>query len=719
MKVARKVFLILLAVLAAALLAFVLYAFLSTAGVKLDEGKLSLASAQVELLDCSGDPIDTPRGRVGYDEIPSHLPEAFIAVEDKRFYDHGGLDILRIGKAALKNIASFSFREGASTISQQLIKNTHLTHEKKLSRKFKEWKLTLELEKKYTKEQIMELYLNSIYFGHSAFGVESAARYYFGKNVSELVPAESALLAALVRSPNRYSPFRDAEAAKKRRDFVLSLMEEQGFLSAEETADAKSQPLPLSPHESKSISYVSLVFEELSAIFPELSSGEALRVETYFSPSLQAEMEAFDSNCDCVLMAADNETRALIAYRSTCGEIRRTPASLIKPLAVYAPAVEEGFLSPATPLLDEPVSFGNYSPKNYDGKCLGYVSARDALAKSLNIPAVKVMNSLTPHKSSEYLRQMGLPVPEEDETLALALGGMRNGFTMQELISAYLTLSDGNYMPTATIARVTDGSGKVLYERPQERTRILSEGAAYLITDMLHTAAKEGTAKKLKSLPFYVSAKTGTGGTEQGNTDAYALGYTTAHTVGVWLGNRDNSPIQMTGGGVPANELLALLKSLYKESSPSDPVAPKGVVEVPLDMEEYESKHRMVLFDPAGPAYLAKSELFLERFAPQAVSEKFSKPKIETPKIYVKNGTVCIELARTQYYDYEVTRTGGGEEKVLYRGKWRELICDGALQAGVEYVYTVTPYFGGKAGEKVTLPAVILEEAALPDDWWE
>lgn len=719
MKAAKKILLLLLSVLAVAFLALVLYAFLSTAGVKLDEKKLSLERTQVQLLDCAGEVIETPQGKVCYEEFPSHLPEAFIAVEDKRFYEHHGLDILRIGKAALKNIATFSFREGASTISQQLIKNTHLTHEKKLSRKFKEWKLTLALEKKYSKEQIMELYLNSIYFGHSAFGVERAASYYFAKHVSELEPAESALLAALVRSPNRYSPFRDKEACKARRDFVLSLMEEQGFLSAEEAASAKGTPLPLSPHENKTVSYVSLVFEELSALFPELSTGETLTVETYFSPALQAEMEAFESEKDCVLMAADNKTRGLVAYRSTVGEIRRTPASLIKPLAVYAPALEEGLLSPATPLLDERTDFGGYSPKNYDGKCLGYVSARDALAKSLNIPAVKVLNSLTPKRSAEYLKKMGLPVLEEDKSLALALGGMREGFTMQELISAYMTLINGEFAPARTIQRVLDANGKPLYERQKVRERVFSEGAAYLVTDMLHTAAKEGTAKKLRSLSFYVSAKTGTGGTEKGNTDAYALGYTTAHTVGVWLGNGDNSPILTTGGGVPANELYTLLKTLYQENAPAAPEKPKSVIEAALDSEEYNISHKMVLFDPEGPAYLAKRELFLEQFAPKTVSEKFSRPQIETPHIALKNGTVCIQLPPSEYYEYEITRTGGGKTETIYRGKWQSIISDGGIQAGIEYLYTVTPYYGERAGEPVTLPAVILKESALPDDWWE
>lgn len=720
MKVFGKIMLIVGAALLIALAAFVLFALVSTANVKLEPEKLHTESAQVQLLAGDGEKIASPKQYAELETLPPHLPAAFVAVEDKRFYAHGGLDVLRIGKAALRNIASFSFREGASTISQQLIKNTHLSGEKTIRRKLKEWKLTFELEKSYSKEQILELYLNSIYFGHSAFGVGSAAQYYFGKDAGELVPAESAMLAALVRSPNRYSPFRDGAACKERRDLVLDLMEEQGVLSAQEAKEAKETPLPQTPHENKTSGYVRLVFEELSETFPELDSEDKLVVETYFDRALQQKMEAYPAECGCTLIAAENEGHALIAYHTTAGEIRRSPASLIKPLGVYAPALEEGLLSPATPLLDEPVSYGGYSPKNYDGKCAGYVSAREALARSLNIPAVKVMNSLTPKKSAQYLREMALPVYAEDETLALALGGMREGFTMRELLSAFLTLSDGGlFAPAKCIRRVTDESGKVLYERAEEKRRVFSEETSYLLSDMLRTAATEGTAKKLRTLPYFVSAKTGTGGTEKGNTDAYAMGYTSEHTLGVWLGNSDNSPILATGGGEPANELYALFKALYQERTPEAFVRPEGIVEAALDREEYENRHHLVLADPTAPAALTKKELFSAAHLPQTVSDRFSMPRIETPHIFVKNGVVCIRLCLTQYYDYEVKREGGGENKVIYRGKWQETVCDGSVRAGVRYTYTVTPFYGEKAGESAVLPSVRLDEGQLPEDWWE
>ena len=264
-----------------------------------------------------------------------------------------------------------------------------------------------------------------------------------------------------------------------------------------------------------------------------------------------------------------------------------------------------------------------------------------------------------------------------------------------------------------------DESGKVLYERAEEKRRVFSEETCYLLSDMLHTAATEGTAKKLRTLPYFVSAKTGTGGTEKGNTDAYAMGYTSEHTLGVWLGNSDNSPISATGGGEPANELYALFKALYRERTPEAFARPEGVVEAALDREEYENRHRLVLADPAAPAALTKKELFSAAHLPQTVSDRFSMPRIEMPHIFVKNGVVCIRLCLTQYYDYEVKREGGGENKVIYRGKWRETVCDGSVRAGVRYTYTVTPLYGEKAGESAVLPSVRLDEGQLPEDWWE
>ncbi len=710
---------------AGALLLALFFAYLGiTAGVRLDPEKLTLDTACVRVYDIGGDPMETAeRESVSIRSLPAYVPNAFVAVEDKRFYTHNGMDYRRIAKAMLKNAASFSFREGASTISQQLIKNTHLTSDKTIARKLKEMKLTRALERRYSKEEILELYVNSIYFGHNAFGIGSAANFYFGKDAEELTPAESAMLAALVRSPNTYSPFKNPEKCLGRRDFVLSLMLKQGYITTAQYAEARKTPLPALPTESSRNVYLSRVFEELSAIFPEAGSGElgSLKVYTAFDKNLQNELESAEVSSDYCAVVLDNRTHAVKALHSTCGTPKRLPASVIKPLLVYAPAIEENLISPATPLSDERTDFGGYMPDDCDGASGKYVSARYALAHSVNIPAVRVLNALGCDRACSYLEKLRLPVEEEDRTLALALGGMKEGFPLPALAEAYAAFANGGcFAPFSTILRVESESGKVIYNYRPQKTRVFSDETCALINDMLKTAAKEGTAKRLACLPFSVCAKTGTAESKNGNTDAYTVAYTAEDAVAVWLGNRDNSPVDATGGGLPANIALRVLKALYADGAPQEFPACGGVERVAFDRLSYENDHKIVLSDPLAPVGENLYELFRKSAMPTEMCDRFSAPKIVCPGISVKNGTVYLELCQTKYYEYEVKRKNRGETTTIYRGKFQKLICDNSVRAGESYTYSVTPYYKDHAGETVTLPSVHIEAGGeLPEDWWK
>lgn len=702
--------------------ALVIYWFSVTAGARLQPEKLALVENCVRIFDAEGAEIETPKSYEPISSLPDYLGNAFVAVEDKRFYTHGGIDVKRVGKAALKNAASFSFREGASTISQQLIKNTHLSGEKTLTRKLRELKLARQLEKKYSKEEILELYVNSIYFGHSAFGIGSAARFYFGKSARELTPAECATLAALVKSPNRYSPFQDPEKCLARRNFVLELMAEQGYLTAEEAAAAKEEPLPAEPApEERKNAYLALVWDELAALFPDVSSGDELRVYTFYEPALQRELEKAQTDSDVCSLVRDNRTGGVKAFYSTCGVLRRLPASVIKPLAVYAPALQENLISPATPVLDEKIDFSGYSPTNYGGEYGGYMSVRYALSHSVNVPAVKLLNELGAERACCYLEKMNLHVSREDRTLALALGGVKEGFTLPELADAYSVFArGGGFSASSAVSHVEDEKGRELYRFAPLSTPVFSEDVCYLVNDMLQTAAKEGTAKKLKSLPFPVCAKTGTGGTAEGNTDAYTVAYTREDTVAVWLGNRDNSPVEATGGGLPANIALNVLKTLYADGAPEPFPTCEGVREIALDKEEYDKNHRLVSADPLAPDYLTVKELFRAECVPQSASTRFSCPKIEKPLVSVKNGAVCIELCQTQYYDYVIKRENNGVSTTIYSGKYRKTVYDNSVRQGERYTYTVIPVWQGVEGEPVVLPSVFLEKTTeIPDDWWK
>ncbi|MBR7186638.1 MAG: penicillin-binding protein [Clostridia bacterium] len=725
MKRVFTVFGIIFGVFAVMLLAAFLYYIGVTWSVTLDPAKLALETSSVTFYDGANREIErTAREEdVPFSEFPEYLPNAFVAVEDKRFFSHGGFDTKRIAMAAFKNITSFSFREGASTISQQLIKNTHLTSEKTVNRKLKEFKLTRILEENYSKEEILELYLNSIYFGHSAFGIGDAAHFYFAKRAKELTPAESALLAALVKSPNRYSPFKSPDSCLARRNFVLSLMQEQGFLEEGEYEAAVKEPLPQEAHPlGRGNYFLALALDELADLFPDAKAGELgnLQVFTAYDPLLQAELEKIEAESDVIALVRDNKRNALKALHTTAGLLRRLPASTIKPLLVYGPAIEENLLSPATPILDEKTDFAGYSPDDAGGASGRYVSAREALSRSVNIPAVKVLNSLGIERGARYLARMHLPVGQEDYSLALALGGMKEGFTLKELADGYSTFANGgNFTPSSIILRIEDGTGRTLYKREEAAERVFSEDTSFLITDMLKSAATEGTARKLKSLPFSVAAKTGTHEGALGNLDAYTIAYTKEDTVGVWMGNADNSPLSATGGGLPANAVKSILEYIYREGAPEEFSQPTGAVKVAFDREEYETNHNVLLADALAPPITTLSEYFRAENVPVKQSTKFSQPTIQKPQLNVDFGGVNIVLCEAEYYDYIVKRENRGTVATIYSGAFRKQISDYSVVPGESYTYTVIPVYKGREGDAVELPRVkIPKNAPLPDAWW-
>ena len=725
MKRALTISTIVLGIFAVILLACFFYYFGVTAGVRIDEKKLASENTFLTLYDHNGTEIEANaiRASASSSEIPEYVKNAFVAVEDKRFYRHHGVDYKRMLAAGWRNLTSFSFREGASTITQQLIKNTHLSSEKTINRKLKEIKLARLLEKKYEKDDILTLYLNSIYFGHSAFGIENASHFYFGKSAAELAPAEGAMLAALIKSPNRYSPFRDAEACKARRDLVLRLMREQDYLGEADYRAALDVPVPTAPAESETTNaYLSRVYDELAALFPDAKSGDwgSLRIYTYYHPDLQTELEKTSADSDICTLVRDNRAQALLALYSTAGTPERLPASAIKPLAVYAPALEENLICPATPLLDERTDFGGYCPDDCGGATGTYMSARYALAHSVNIPAVKILNELGLARAADYLGKMQLNTDEDDLSLALALGGMRRGFTLPALADAYAVFANcGKYAASATIARVEDDRGRTLYTHSPVQDRVFSEDTAAIMNDMLQSAVTEGTAKKLRTLPFPVCAKTGTAEVDKGNTDAYCISYTRDHTVAIWMGNRDYTPIQATGGGLPANAALRINKFLYLSTSPSAFAESDDVVKLRFDKTVYDEQHIVMLADPAAPAGTDREEIFRKSAQPVLQSSFFSCPTIQTPAIICQNGCVQIVLCQTEYYDYEIKRENRGKIATIYSGKYRKNICDNSVKAGERYVYTVIPKYGEHVGTPIVLPEVcIKEQEKVPEDWW-
>lgn len=744
MKVIRKILL-------AILILFILLVFIAfgyylsvTRGVSLDPEKLLFSEKSVLIYDKDGTAVQNAssgilKESVSANEIPQALKDAFVCTEDKRFYQHKGYDWKRILRASTNNLKARTLKEGASTISQQLIKNTHLTQEKTFKRKLQEWKLTRKLERRYTKDEILERYLNTIYFGHNCFGVVSASKFYFAKTPSNLSLDECAILAGLVKSPNNYSPFKNPELCQKRKQIVLNAMYHNNAITQKEKDEACKAPLPLTKPLKKDGEYIHCVFDELTTLSEKhgFTIGGKIEIFTFLDQAIQTELERIAESyteSDKSFFILDKENNGFKACVSTVGNIPRLPGSLLKPLLVYAPAIEEDLLSPATPILDTKVNYNGYSPENYDGEYHGYVSVRECMEKSLNIPAVKVLDSLNVNKGVTYLGKMNLSVRDEDKSLALALGGMKEGYPLKDLLAAYSTLqNEGVFTPCGFISSIRINGANV-YKKANPSKRVFSKETASLMTDMLKSTAKNGTAKKLRSLPFEIAAKTGTVGTRNGNTDAYALSYTTKDCAAVWLGNADNSKIEHTGGGSPCRLLREINEAVYKiYESRNQSIPPfkldKNVVSVELDKQAYYDTHTLLCADKNSPAEHRLSELFKTSAIPLNKSTSFTCPTINSPSLSIENDRVVITFDERfpKYYRYRIDRYDYVTHTTVYEGEFTPSFVDEHLLYDKNYVYTVTPIYNNREGTPITLPAIStrkgekaeINHEILDKEWWE
>lgn len=739
MKKSRKALLVLLLIFLSILSVFFGYYFMVTKDAILRPEKLELSGKTVQIFD-ENDTLVQNTSSSNLQQsypislIPNHTKNAFIATEDKRFLSHNGFDVLRIMKATLHNLKHRAFDQGASTISQQLIKNTHLSQEKTIARKLKEWKLTRALEKQYTKQEILEKYLNVIYFGHNCFGIYSASAFYFQKEPKDLDLADSAILAGLIKSPNNYSPFKNPEKCQRRKQTVLQCMLNGGYITVEEmeTALAKALPTQASPKKQAN-GYLHRVYDELGALAENygFTVGGNVKIFTYLNSALQEKVDlvanSYTTTDKSVIVSSI--TGGIKAYHSTTGNALRLPGSLLKPLLVYAPCLEENIITPATPILDEKVNFNGYSPNNYDDKFHGYVSVRESVAKSLNIPAVKLLETLGTKKGASYLQKMGLTIDKDDFNLSLALGGMKNGFSLQQLISAYTSIANEGVYTGDNFIRKIVINDQIVFQRTIKNERIFSKATAFLTTDMLQSAVKEGTAKKLKSLPFAVACKTGTAGNEEiGTTDAYAISYTTQDIIGVWFGNADNTPISFTGGGVPCNVLYELNNFIYTNKKEDSSLAtrfpaPKTVEKKRLDKVSYQNTHSLLLADENAPKEYTFEEWIQKSYQPLQKSNLFTTPSIVAPTISVQNEKVYIHFDSSSpaFYQYKIERLDGSKKSTLYFGEYIKLFVDKNVKENKTYQYMITPYYQTNAGKTSTLPTVYIptQERNVPKDWWE
>ncbi len=715
-----KVFLIIILSVTAIFAIFAGTFFAMTANAKLDEDKLINYSNSVTICDNGGEEIinasvNGRKNTVQLDKLSDKTIKAFIASEDRNFYSHGGLNYKRMIKALYKNLTSHAFKEGASTISQQLIKNTHLTGDKTISRKLNEIRLTMQLEKKYTKDEILEMYLNTIYFGHNCYGLGNAAKFYFNEKAEDLTLEQSATLVGLLTSPNNLSPFKNAEKCRTKRDIVLKSMLSCGYISESEYNETVKLPLSAERNDSNGQfgDYMSEVYDELDDLGLDLYIlTDGCKVNTYMDVDLQQKVEEISADNDYSAIVTDVKTGGVTAYKSTISGAKRQPGSTIKPLLVYAPALEEKLINPATKINDEKINYNGYSPENYDKKYHGFTSVTDCIKQSLNIPAVKTLNSLTIEKSANYAKKLGIHLESEEKNLSLALGGMKYGVTLKELCDCYTVFpAGGEKITTKFIKNIEDKNGNILYTAENKRDKVFSESTCSLMNDMLIQTAQSGTAKKLSDLPYTVAAKTGTCGNKDGNYDAYSICYTGSNVTGVWLGSGENTPLSITGGGLCTQIAKEIIQTLYSDKKPENLDTTSGTAMVEIDRQEYNENNSIVIADKICPELNKIKIKCASDNLPTIKSTKYSSPIIETPQIAVNNNEICILLCQTEYYDYVVNRTENKNKTLVYEGKWKQKICN-TVEDG-SYVYTVTPYYlsDGKKyfGETITLPQVIVQ----------
>lgn len=589
----------------------------------LDLSRLTSSSRTVTLTDATGAPIndtlyDSNKIFVDIEDVGEHTKNAFIAVEDKRFYDHGGIDYRRIASAVLANIKAGKFREGASTITQQLIKNTHLSNEKTLKRKINEMRLARALERVYDKDQILENYFNILYFGSGIKGLGTASRVMFGIPASQLSLAQSAALASIINNPTKYSPYDNYDNLSERKNLVLKLMLDQELISESDYLSARNEKLSFD--KNKQNQYVSGVLraacKEIGCSEKELFSDNRT-IKTFYNAGIAAcarkainGIEDFDGHIRVLVL--DNASGGVVCDETNGNKYidpRRSPASTIKPFVSYAAALE-GEYNPMSQILDEPTAFGDYEPHNYKDVYRGYASIHDCLIYSSNVAAVKLLESVGVDKGAATARLFGLTVDKEDDSLALALGGMKNGVTLPELANAYRTLANGGIYSDIRYFDTIDGrsGGHYSYTR-----RAVGDDTAYLITDMLKDCAAFGTARRLKNVGI-IAAKTGTNGDKNGNQDCYCIAYTPQYTIAVWYGAKDEPIDNKITGASCAN----IIKSLCDEVIDADIefTMPDSVAYYEIDDRELRESHEVYLADPFLPKRYRRRVLLSKKRLP-------------------------------------------------------------------------------------------------------
>ncbi|TCL64244.1 penicillin-binding protein 1A [Hydrogenispora ethanolica] len=556
------------------------------------------------------------RLEVPLSRIPDVMKQAIVDVEDNRFYEHSGIDLRAIARALWVDLKGGGYIEGASTITQQLARNVLLTQKKALSRKVQEVFLAMNIERSYTKDEILERYLNQIYFGHNTYGVEAASRLYFGKSVSELRLHQAAMLAGLPKNPSGFSPYLHPEAAMERRAVVLGQMLKYGSISQSDFDAANRRPLdviPLSAAKRRAAYFIDYVVQNLKGVVDEqaLFTG-GYKIYTTLDPlAQQAADEAVAAlnggkpdahgvlQPQMALVAIDPHNgyiKAMVGGRdfgntqlNRAVYAHRQPGSAIKPFT-YVAAIDSRKYTPSSIVRDEPLSYptsgGVWAPHNYDNIFRGDITLRHALEESVNMVAIKLVENLGPSTVIKYAQDMGLKnlvingEPNDMNLSSLALGGLTRGVTPLELTASYSPLANqGIYVQPIAILEVRDANDNILYQDRPHKKIAIPEDTAFLVTDMMRGVIMRGTGRAaLIDRP--AAGKTGT---TSDYTNAWFVGFTPDLLASVWIGNDSQKiPVRINGNVIGSGKAAQIwgifMRKALSETPPSDFIPPAGIV---------------------------------------------------------------------------------------------------------------------------------------------
>ncbi|QAS50814.1 penicillin-binding protein 1A [Halobacillus litoralis] len=649
----KKIFMILLTIGIVLMLGVGgLFAYYVAAAPELDESKLSVPFSS-KVYDENGELVadlagDERRTKVTYDEIPTVLKDAVIATEDARFYSHFGIDFRRIGGAVLANITEGFGAEGASTITQQVVKQSFLTSDKTLKRKVQEQYLAIKLDQDYSKEKILEMYLNKNYYGAGAYGVAEAAETYFGKNdISKLTLPEAALLAGLPQRPSGYMPFDNPDLAKDRMSTVLSLMVQHGKITeaeAEEARQVNLKDILVEEQQQKTNPYQAFIDRVAKEVEKKMDGADiykdGLKIYTTLDPKAQDQVEQLLSS-DGPISWPDEELRTGVAVTNTktgaikaigggrdyekgnlnfATDIKRQPGSTFKPITAYGPAIQYDKISTYHQIKDEPLEVNGKEVNNFDNRFRGWVSARYALSRSLNIPALKTIEEVGLDRAKEFAEGLGIKFNDDKIHQMDAIGG-GTGVNPVQLAGSYAAFgNEGVYTEPYTVTKVeVPGEGTI--DLTPESSSAMNSYTAFMISDMLQTTMSEGTGTAANVPGVPDAGKTGTTNRGDFAPDSWFNGYTTDYSISIWTGYDEEKALSQAAKDIPKQIYRPLMASLSEGKDTADFKKPDSVAWV--DVEEDSRPARLP--SDYTPDSRIVTELFHVDNQPSKVSEVFQK----------------------------------------------------------------------------------------------